>query len=147
MVNAATIGDETTNGRLNLTMVTADLNVPTFSMSNRSYKVALMSTRANIAAANPWGDPACVDLTSAINTSGADSIDAAKGTADLAAVNAATGGSSTISKQRSWRRTSLTNTGSTLSDFRSIHYVNVDDADMAKFRPRATSNGAWNPGF
>jgi hypothetical protein len=147
VVDAATIADTTTNGRLDLTGVTADLNDPDFKMSNRSYKIALMSNQNVIAEANPWGDAECVDLVSAINTTGADSVTAAKGGADLDAVNAASGGSSTISKQKSFRRTSLIVTDVTLTDFVSKQYSTLSSEDIAKFKPRTTADGAWTPEF
>ncbi|MDR0302841.1 MAG: hypothetical protein LBI04_11100 [Treponema sp.] len=139
MVDAATIANASTNGRLDLTTVTADVNESTFKMSNRSYKVALMSNQSDISVANPWGEAACVDLVSAINTSGTDSVTAAKGTDDLAAVNASSGGANTISKQKSYRRTSLTVTGDTLTDFTSKQYSSISEADIAKFRPRTAA--------
>jgi hypothetical protein len=147
VVDAATIADASTNGRLDLTVLTADVNTPDFLMSNRSYKIALMSNQNDLVAANPWGDAECVDLVSAINSSGADSVTAAKGETDLIAVNAASGGSSTISKQKSFRRTSLTVTGVTLNDFTSKQYSTLSLEDIAKFRPRTVADGAWVPEF
>ena len=154
MVDNATIANNsTTNGRLDLTKVTADINVPDFIMSNRSYKVALMSNQNNLFPSSPWGDSACIDLTSAINTGadasdpGMDAIDAAKGDADLAAVNSATAGSSTISKQKAWRRTSLVINNETLFDFRSISYRNIAEEDILIYSPRTTKDGSYRPQF
>ena len=154
MVDNATIADNsTTNGRLDLTKVTADINVPDFILSNRSYKVALMSNQNNLFPVSPWGDSACIDLTSAINTGaaasdpGMDSVDAAKGAADLAAVNAATAGSSTISKQKAWRRTSLVINDETLYDFKSISYKNIAEEDILIYSPRTTKDGSYRPQF
>jgi hypothetical protein len=144
----------TTNGNLDFTgqfvsgtATTPDLSVPTFVLSNRSYKVALMSNQSAITVANPWESVACVDLVSAINTSGTDSVDAAKGTTDLSAVNAASGGSRTISKQKSWRRTSLTVSTVTLTDFASKQYSSLSATDIVKFRPRTKASGTWTPEF
>jgi hypothetical protein len=137
-----------TNGRLNLTTTAADLTDANFAMSNRSWKVALMSNQNNITGANPWGDAACIDLVSAVNTGGGtDSVTAAKGSSDLTAINAATAGGSTISKQKSFRRKSLTISGVTLTDFTSIQYSTVTDADITKFRPRNGAAGSWTPQF
>jgi hypothetical protein len=147
VVDATTIADSTANGKLNLTTTTADLTSATFLMSNRSYKVALMSNQVELTVANPWGDAACIDLVSAINTSGTDSVTAAKGAADLTAVNASSGGTKTISKQKSFRRVSLTVTDVTLADFSSVQYSSVSADDIAKFRPRSTSAGIWEPQF
>jgi len=144
VVDAAKIADNTTDGRLDLTTRTADVTSAEFLMSNRSYKVALMSNQDNLAVANPWGDANCIDLVSGINTSGTDSVTAAKGPVDLAAVNAATGGTKTISKQKAFRRANLTVTGVTLTDFVSISYNTVD---VEKFRPRDSSEGSWTPQF
>jgi hypothetical protein len=148
VVDAATIADTAnTNGKLDLTAVTADINDSTFKMSNRSYKVALMSNKSDITAANPWGDAACIDLVSAINDNKSDSVTAAKGATDLAAVNAASGGANTISKQKSWRRKSLDVTNVTLSDFTSKQYSSLSTDDIAKFRPRTTAAGTYTPEF
>jgi hypothetical protein len=147
VVDAAKIADNTTDGRLDLTGVTADVNDQNFLMSNRSYKIALMANQSDITVPNPWGDANCVDLVSAINTAGTDSVTAAKGEDDLAAVNAASGGASTISKQKSFRRTSLLVTGVTLSDFTSKAYNNLSLEDIEKFRPRTVADGAWTPEF
>ncbi|MDR1868533.1 MAG: hypothetical protein LBQ82_00955 [Treponema sp.] len=147
VVDATTIADSTANGKLNLTTTTADVTSATFLMSNRSYKVALMSNQTDLAVANPWGNAACIDLVSAINTSGTDSVTAAKGAADLTAVNASSGGNKTISKQKSFRRVSLTVSDNTLADFSSVQYSSVSDDDIAKFRPRSTSAGVWTPQF
>jgi len=135
-----------TNGRLDLSSVTADVNDATFLMSNRSYKVALMSNQTILTAANPWGTPACIDLVSAINTSGTDSVNAAKGADDLEAVNKASGATA-ISKQKSFRRTSLNVTDVTLTDFTSKQYSSISLDDIAKFRPRTTANGSYTPLF
>jgi len=147
VVDTATIADSTTNGNLNLTTVTADIVSSTFLMSNRSYKVALMSNQADLTAANPWGTAACLDLVSAINTSGTDSVTAAKGADDLTAVNAASGVTNTISKQKSWRRKSLDVTNVTLTDFTSKAYNSLISDDIAKFRPRTTADGSYTPQF
>ena len=147
VVDAATIANTSTNGRLNLTTITADINSPTFLMSNRSYKVALMSNQLDLATANPWGNADCVDLVSAINTKDQDSVNAAKGADDLTAVNAATVGASTISKQKAFRRTSLNVTDVTLTDFTSKQYSNISVDDIAKFRPRTIADGSYDPQF
>jgi hypothetical protein len=136
-----------TNGRLDLSTTTADLVSSTFLMSNRSYKVALMSNQADLALANPWGDAACIDLVSAINTAGTDSVNAAKGATDLNAVNGASGGANTISKQKSFRRKSLTVSNVTLTDFTSQQYSTLNDSDIAKFRPRNSAAGSYTPQF
>ena len=147
LVDAAIIADNSTNGKLDLSAVTADLNEPTFLMSNRSYKVALKSNQTDITAANPWGDTVCIDLVSAINDNKSDSVTAAKGATDLTAVNAASGGANTISKQKSWRRKSLDVTDVTLTDFTSKQYSSISTEDIAKFRPRTTTDGSYTPQF
>jgi len=138
-------------GRLNLINVTPDVDAPEFTLSNRSYKVALMSNQDTITAANPWGTAACLDLTSVLNTAAQDSIDAAKGEDDLAAVKAATASANTISKQAAWRRTSLIVTNVTLTDFTRIAYNlaanETNDALIAKFRPRTIADGSYTPQF
>jgi hypothetical protein len=146
VVDATTIADISTNGRLNLAAVTADVNDSTFLMSNRSYKVALMSNQTALTVANPWGTAACIDLVSAINTSGTDSVNAAKGETDLAAVNKASGAVA-ISKQKSFRRTSLNVTDVTLTDFTSKQYSSISLDEIAKFRPRTAADGSYTPQF
>ena len=106
-----------------------------------------MSNQDNITVANPWGNAACLDLVSAINRSGDDSIDAAKGAEDLISVNAATGGIRTISKQKSFRRTSLNIRDITLSDFATKQYSSLSADDIVKFRPRTTASGTYTPEF
>jgi len=147
VVDATTIADSSTNGRLDLTTVTADVNESTFLMSNRSYKIALMSNQSELTVANPWGNAACIDLVSAINSSGTDSVTAAKGEDDLTAVNTATAGANTISKQKAYRRTSLDVTDYTLTDFTSKQYSSISVDDIAKFRPRTTAYGSYTPQF
>jgi hypothetical protein len=148
LVDAAEIANtSTTNGKLNLTSVTADINEPAFAMSNRSYKIALMSNQLDLTVQNPWGDEACIDLVSAINDSKSDSVTSAKGADDLTAVNAASGGSSTISKQKSWRRKSLDVSDQTLTDFTSKQYSSLSDDDIAQFRPRTTADKGYTPQF
>jgi hypothetical protein len=147
VVDSTTIADSSANGRLDLSSLTPDVNAPTFLMSNRSYKVALMSNKADLTLQNPWEDAACLDLVSAINTSGTDSVTAAKGAEDLIAVNAASGGANTISKQKSFRRKSLDVTDVTLTDFTSKQYSTISVDDIAKFRPRTTADGSYTPEF
>jgi hypothetical protein len=106
-----------------------------------------MSNQDALTEATPWGNAACIDLVSAINTAGTDSVTAAKGTIDLNAVNAASGGANTISKQKSYRRKSLIVSGVTLTDFTTIQYSTVSDADITKFRPRNTAAGTWTPAY
>ena len=135
-------------GALSFIGVTPDLNEPTFTLSNRSWKVALMSNQNVLTEPDPWGkELGCLDIVSSINTVGTDTIDAAKGAVDLTAVNNASSGNNRISKQKSMRRISLTVTNVTLDDFTTKQYSSLSTADIAKFRPRTASNGKYTPEF
>ena len=141
-------------GRLNLINVTPDLHITTFTLSNRSWQVALMSNQNNLTEPDPWGKtPGCIDIVSANNDTSneRDQVGAAKGADDLAAVNNASAGSGsgarTISKQKSMRRTSLNVTNVTLTDFTSRQYTTLSIEDITRFRPRTTAAGSWTPEF
>jgi len=123
-------------GRLQIT--TFDKDVPAFEMSNRSYKVALVSKQTALTLSNPWDnsthtllDPNVVDLIGARNGN-SDSVDAYKGAMR------------TMSKQNSVRRSSLTDTGDNSADFVLIDYRT---ADLTKYRPRTVADGSWTPQF
>jgi hypothetical protein len=130
-------------GRLQID--TCDQDVPTFNLSNRSYKVALMSNQFKLTASNPFdidgnGTMAAgyVDMIGALNSPPADGIDGYEiATADV------------ISKQKAARRITLVEADNNAQDFTGIDYRlpsnGVNDADMERYRPRTASEGAWNP--
>jgi len=123
-------------GRLQITVF--DKDVPSFEMSNRSYKVALVSKQTTLTLANPWdnstGEPLDSDLVDLIGTrnGNSDSVDAYKGAMR------------TMSKQNAVRRNSLTDTGNNSVDFVQIDYRT---ADLTKYRPRSVADGSWTPQF
>jgi hypothetical protein len=125
-----------TVGRLQIN--SADQNVASFNMSNRSFKLALMSNQTKLAVANPFdidgtGAKAAgyVDLLGAINAAAeGDEIDASETTP------------ARISKQRASRRGTLADTDNNESDFSPVDYRT---ADMTIPRPRTSSEGAWDP--
>jgi hypothetical protein len=127
-----------TIGRLQVT--TPDIDAPEFILSNRSYKVALMSNQTLLTAANPFdidgnGSKAAdyVDLVGALNSPPADSIDACE-----------TASANVISKQKSIRRKSLSDTNNNSMDFEDIDFRTVD---LAKYQPRNAAASAWTPEF
>jgi len=121
-------------GRLQIT--TFDEDVPDFEMSNRSYKVALVSGQTALTLAAPWdnstGEPLDSDLI--------DLIGARNGNND--SVDAYKGAMRTMSKQNSVRRNSLTDTGDNSVDFVQIDYRT---ADLSINRPRTVADGSWIP--
>ena len=135
LIRGAHMNNESgTVGRLQIT--TFDKDVPNFEMSNRSYKVALVSRQTALTLANPWDndtrepfDPDLVDLIGARNGNN-DSVDAYKGAMR------------TMSKQNSIRRKNLTDTGNNSTDFVQIDYRT---ANLAANRPRTTTSGSWTP--
>lgn len=122
-----------------LQVAAGDQEEAAFTLSNRSYKVALLSSQVKLTIANPFdtdgsGTKAAgyVDMVGALNGS-ADSIDGYEGAV-----------ANIISKQKAIRRSSLTDTDNNLADFKDIDYRT---ADLDKFKPRAAGAGAWTPTF
>jgi hypothetical protein len=127
-------------GRLQITVGDQDDN--NFYMSNRSFKVALVSNQTKLAEAQPWdnessppgpkADTALLDLLGARNGNN-DSTVGFKGEINTS-----------FSKQNALRRGSLSDAGNNRTDFTSIDYRT---ADLTKFRPRSATNGSWTPEF
>ena len=137
----------TGGGRLQITAF--DMDAPSFAISNRNFKVALMSNQTTLATANPFdtdGDGTLatgfVDLLGATNTGSSDYIDAFKG----APFN-------DISKQKAARRKSLDSVEDNKSDFESIDYRSlsgsngISDGDLLKYQPRTTAAAPYFPVF
>ena len=131
------------NQRFTFTDDEADIVVPasTFpALSNRSFKVALMSNRNDLTVVNPFtgndGTPIAgfVDLLGTVNDTPGDSIHAYEGQFAVA-----------ISQQASARRGSLIDTNNNSADFVRVHFGNVSATDFERVRPRSSSEGAWNP--
>jgi hypothetical protein len=119
---------------------TPDFDASDFILSNRSYKVALMSNQTLLTAANPFDTNGSggkadgyVDMIGVINAAPADSIDAYE-----------TAYAEIISKQKSARRSSLLDTNDNSADLTAIDFRT---ADLAKFKPRNAADGAWAPEF
>jgi hypothetical protein len=120
-------------------------------MSNRSFKVALVSNQTKLTEAQPWDNTSeppgpkagtgLLDLLGARN-GGSDSTVGFKG-----AIN------TSFSKQNALRRISLSDSGNNSVDFTNIDYRlvsgnnGISNEDVAKFRPRSSTNGAWTPEF
>jgi hypothetical protein len=125
-------------GRLQVT--TPDIDASGFILSNRSYKVALMSNQTLLTVANPFdidgsGTKAAgyVDLIGVINSAPADDIDAYE-----------TAYAEIISKQKSARRSSLSDTNNNSTDLTAIDFRT---AVLTKYQPRNAATGAWIPEF
>ncbi|MDR0321918.1 MAG: hypothetical protein LBI28_10475 [Treponema sp.] len=141
LIRGRKLNDENgTVGRLQITVSDQDDN--NFYMSNRSFKVALVSNQVKLAEAQPWDNAseppgpkagtALVDLLGARNGNN-DSTVGFKG-----AMN------TNFSKQNALRRVSLSDSGNNSVDFTNIDYRTTD---LAKFRPRSATNGSWTPEF
>jgi hypothetical protein len=127
-----------TVGRLQI--ATGDCDVADFTLSNRSYKVVLMANQTLLTVANPFdtngsGAKASgyVDMVGALNSPPADGIDACE-----------TASANVISKQKSIRRSSLSDTNNNSADFKDIDFRT---ADLAKYQPRNIADGEWTPEF
>ena len=132
-----------TAARLQITE-TADLSVPGFTLSNRSFKVALMANQTLLTVPNPFdigagaNAPAYVDMLAATNTGSADSIDAAEGTKF-----------NDLSKQKAIRRKSLIDSNNNANDFRSVDYrtSGTNDDTLTQVRPRNAAAESYTPAF
>ena len=129
-----------TSGRLQLDAADQDIE---FYLNNNGFKVALMANQKKLTVINPFamsGGKAegYVDLIGATNGSDPDAFEG-------------TLLSDVISKQAAARRGSLTDTDNNNADFVRIDYRvqsgnnGISDNDAAKFRPRTSSSGAWEP--
>ena len=125
-------------GRLQINSYDLDT---TLEISNRSFKVALMSNQIPISIDNPYSDinddplPGFVDLIGATNTTSAgDKINASIGKYF-----------NDISKQKAARRRSLVSVDDNNKDFTSINYRTEPNLD--RYRPKTTSDGPHTPAF
>jgi hypothetical protein len=141
LIRGRKLNDENgTIGRLQITVSDQDDN--NFYMSNRSFKVALVSNQTKLTEAQPWdntSDPpepkagtGLLDLLGARNGNN-DSTVGFKG-----AIN------TSFSKQNAIRRKSLSDSGDNSVDFTNIDYRTVD---LSKFRPRSANDDSWTPEF
>jgi len=129
-------------GRLQITSY--DMFVEGFQLSNRTFKVALMSNQEPLTVSNPFlisGGAVAdgfVDLLGARNADNLDEdqIDAYE-----------TAPSLTISRQASARRNSLIDSNNNSVDFRRRHFGNLSQSDFDHSRPRYSGDGAWVPTF
>jgi len=135
-------------GRLQIT--TADKDDNDFYMSNRSFKIALVSNKTKLTLSQPWDNenkvplsPGLLDLVGAKNGNN-DSVEGFQGTLF-----------DTYSKQQSIRRGSLNDTMNNKTDFKGLDYrsysasnpTRLTDEQVAKFRPRTTTDGSYTPEF
>jgi hypothetical protein len=120
-----------------------DMYVMGLMISNRSFKVALMSntTMLTDAIQNPFdtdgnGTKAVgyVDMAGAVNTVGEDKINGFE-------KNPITD----LNKHTGQRRTYLVDTDDNAADFTRAVYLNASPEDFEKWRPKNLAFGAWNP--
>jgi hypothetical protein len=109
------------------------------TFDNHNFKICLINSLVTLTVANPFDTdgagakvPGYIDMVGVINAvSDGDSIDGFE-----------TATSELISKQKAARRKNLTDTDNNQYDFESIDYRT---SDLAKYRPRNSANGSWNP--
>jgi hypothetical protein len=127
----------------------ADLDDNDFYMSNRSFKIALLSNQTKLVLSQPWdndnSEPFVIELLDLVGARNGnnDSVEGFKGNMF-----------DNYSKQQSIRRRVLADTGDNRADFVGMDYRNqrsqgdrMTDDDVAKFRPRSTEDGTWTPEF
>jgi len=120
-----------------------DLYVQGFVISNRSFKVALLSVTTMLTSAiqNPFDidgkgtkTAGYIDMVGAVNTVGEDKINGfeTKPVTDL-------------NKQTGQRRTFLDDTDNNATDFARATYLNATPDNFEKWRPKNLAFGPWNP--
>ncbi|MDR1836058.1 MAG: CotH kinase family protein [Treponema sp.] len=139
------LGDEgigqtlSTNPALALTAGSGDMNV-SLVISNRSFKVALMSNTTLLTVQNPFDTgggvkaTGYVDMVGAMNTVGEDKIN---GFEYQPITN--------LNKQTGQRRTSLTDSDINGNDFARATYAGASAENKEIWRPKNLAYGAWNP--
>ena len=128
-----------TSPALNIPAGYGDINDATLELSNRAFKVVLLSNQTPLTGvANPFntgsGSPVAgyVDMLGATND----------GVVNGYETTAKTG----LSRNTGIRRTSLTDTDNNANDFEAFHYGNGSAAEIAAKRPRnSKTDGAWEP--
>jgi len=112
-----------------------------FVISNRSFKVALLSNTTLLTVQNPFDTDGAgakangyIDMVGAMNTVGEDKINGHEGSAIT-----------NLNKQTGQRRTSLVDTDNNAADFARATFADASPADLAKLRPKNLAHGAWNP--
>jgi hypothetical protein len=137
-------------GRLQVSQ--GDIDDNNFYMSNRSFKVALVSNQTKISLSQPWNNLTNVPLISGL----LDLVGARNGNND--SVEGYKGAMfDTYSKQQSIRRGSLADTDNNRNDFVGLDYRNwsagnaarLTDEQVDKFRPRTAAETAsgYTPQF
>jgi hypothetical protein len=131
------------SARLQITETDVDAAKTDWTLSNRSYKVALIASQTLLTVANPFnidgaGTTAAgyMDLVGVINASPADDINACE-----------TAYAELISKQKAARRGSLNDTDDNSADFIAVDYrtSGARDWEIAVWKPRGSVAGAWDP--
>jgi len=142
--------NDTAIGRLQI--ITADIDDNNFYMSNRSFKIALVSNQTKLTLSQPWNNDSTppapfvselIDLVGVRNGNN-DSVEGFKGAMF-----------DTYSKQQSIRRSSLADTGNNKFDFVGLDYRTgtqpgrLTDDQVALLRPRTTTEteDGYAPGF
>jgi hypothetical protein len=147
VLGKATNGSANTSARVDLSTYSPDQTESSLDISNRSYKIALVSNQTKLAAANPFDTDGqgtksvgYVDMIGAINESPRDGIDAHEGTLLVG-----------ITKNVTARRKNLSDTNVNSFDFETLDYRSgsqagrLSDKELEARRPRNSTAGAWDP--
>jgi len=102
------------------------------TISNNSFKVALVNKQTLLTKYNPVAADGVVDFVAAYNTDSSVDYAWGKPLAD-------------ISKQKAARRIEFSNTGDNNYDFESIDYrlTGINDTLLALYKPRSAADGKW----
>ncbi|MCL1948052.1 MAG: CotH kinase family protein [Chitinivibrionia bacterium] len=118
-----------------------DINDGNFEVSNRSFKVVLLSNTAALTVQNPFDIDGAdtkaigyVDMVGAMNTVGEDKINGYES-------NPITD----LNKQTGQRRKTLTDTDDNAYDFERAVYAGANLDDVEFRRPKNHTHGEWNP--
>jgi hypothetical protein len=140
--------------RIQITDNSGDVNKSNFVLSNRGFKVALISSTAKLTVPNPyntdgnWAKAAgYIDMVGCSNTFGTNIITGYEGPASITELPR-------NSAQEGIRRKNLTDTDNNINDFVSVRYTTsrtaqyphgVNGYEIAFYTPKNTSAGVWNP--
>ncbi|MDR2580477.1 MAG: CotH kinase family protein [Fibromonadaceae bacterium] len=139
---------ENTTGRLQIPNNFGDINDPTFTLGNRSFKVALIRSAGTLTVQNPFtmdnseGKTAegYIDMVGSANDlTHASNPDNIFGFETTPARNSAS---------EAVRRKSLDDTDNNADDFESIRYAlnnGISDEDLERFKPKNVDFGPWDP--
>ena len=129
------------NPALSITDNYGDINNGDFEVSNRSFKVVLLSNTTLLTMQNPFDTNGAgtkangyIDMVGAMNTVGEDKINGYEG-------NPITD----LNKQTGQRRKTLTDTDDNAYDFERAVYSGAASDEVELRRPKNLAHGAWDP--